>query len=127
HYYLGRILRQQGKFDEALAQLKQAATLKPGNAAVFAELGQTYLQQRKYLEAQEQLHHALTLDPDNYVANFALMQLYAQTRDPRLAAQQKRFSEIKQQNQEQYREEMRVIEAHPVVESEDNETADERE
>ena len=115
HYYLGRILRQQGKFDEALAQLKQAATLKPGNAAVFAELGQTYLQQRKYLEAQEQLHHALTLDPDNYVANFALMQLYAQTRDPRLAAQQKRFGEIKQQNQEQYREEMRVIEARPEV------------
>jgi tetratricopeptide (TPR) repeat protein len=115
HYYLGRILRQQGKYDEALAQLKQAATLQPDNAAVFAELGQTYLQQRKYPEAQEQLHHALTLDSNNYVANFALMQLYAQTHDPRLGAQQKRFGEIKQQNQEQYREEMRVIEARPEV------------
>lgn len=115
HYYLGRILRQQGKYDEALAQLKQASTLQPGNAAIFAELGQTYLQQRKYPEAQAQLQHALTLDSSNYVANFALMQLYAQTRDPRLGTQQKRFGEIKQQNQEQYREEMRVIEARPEV------------
>lgn len=115
HYYLGRILRQQGKYDEALAQLKHTATLQPNHAAVFAELGQTYLQQRKYPEAQQQLQHALTLDSNNYVANFALMQLYAQTRDPRLAAQRKRFGEIKQKNQEQYREEMRVIEARPEV------------
>ncbi|MFZ0663418.1 MAG: tetratricopeptide repeat protein [Acidobacteriaceae bacterium] len=120
HYYLGRILRQQGQYDEALAQLKHAEALQPDQPAVFAELGQTYVQMRKYPEAQKQLQHALILDANNYVANFALMQLYAQTRDPRLGAQQKRFGEIKKKNQEQYREEMRVIEARPQVELKDN-------
>lgn len=115
HYYLGRILRQQGQYDKALEQLQQAAALRSDNAAVFAELGQTYVQMRKYPEAQMQLDHALKLDANNYVANFALMQLYAQTRDPRLSAQQKRFNEIKGRNQEQYRDEMRVIEARPVM------------
>jgi predicted Zn-dependent protease len=95
--------------------LRQAATLQPGNAAVLAEIGQTYLQLRKYPEAQKQLQQALALDANNYVANFALMQLYAQTRDPKLEAQRKRFGDIKKQNQEQYQEEMRVIEARPEV------------
>ena len=120
HYYLGRILRQQGQYDEALSQLKQAGMLQPDQAAVFAELGQTYVQLRKYPEAQKQLQHALALDANNYIANFALMQLYAQTRDPRLGAQQKQFGEIKEKNQERYREEMRVIEARPQVGLEDN-------
>jgi tetratricopeptide (TPR) repeat protein len=120
HYYLGRILRQQGQYDEALAQLKDAEALQPDQAAVLAELGQTYVQMRKYPEAQKQLQHALGIDTNNYVANFALMQLYAQTRDQRLGAQQKRFSELKAKNQEQYREEMRVIEARPQAELKDN-------
>lgn len=120
HYYLGRILRQQGQYDEALSQLKQAVMLQPDQAAVFAEVGQTYVQLRKYPEAQKQLQHALALDTNNYVANFALMELYAQTRDPRLGAQQKRFGEIKEKNQERYREEMRVIEARPQVEFKKN-------
>lgn len=127
HYHLGRILRRQGKYEDALEQLKQAESLRPDNAAVFAELGQTYLRMRKYVEAQKQLQHAITLDSNNYIANFALMQLYAETRDPRLSAQRKRFGAIKEKNQEQYREEMRVIEARPVVEPQNNPASDERE
>ena len=120
HYYLGRILRQQGQYESAVTELKQAATLQPDQAGVFAELGQTYAQMREYQEAQKQLQHALALDANNYVANFALMQTYAQTHDPRLEAQQRRFGEIREKNQEQYREEMRVIEARPQVNLKDN-------
>jgi tetratricopeptide (TPR) repeat protein len=120
HYYLGRILRQQGQYDSALAELMQAETLQPDQSAVLAELGQTYVQMRDYPEAQKQLQQALALDANNYVANFALTQLYAQTRDPKLGAQQKRFGQIREKNQEQYREEMRVIEARPQVELKDN-------
>lgn len=126
HYYLGRILRQQGQYDKALEQLKKAESLRSDNAAVFAELGQTYIQMRKYPEAHKQLEQALRLDANNYVANFALMQLYAQTRDPRLGAQQKRFGNIKQVNQNQYRDEMRVIEARPVTEPKESQATDER-
>jgi Flp pilus assembly protein TadD len=123
HYYLGRILRQQGQYGQALAELQQAATLHPDQSAVFAEMGQAYVQMRKYPEAQEQLQHALALDANNYAANFGLMQLYAQTRDPRLETQQKRFGEVRKMSQEQYTEEMRVIEARPQVELKDNQEA----
>lgn len=120
HYYLGRILRLQGQYDQALAQLEQAEALQPDQASVHAELGQTYVQMREYPQAQKQLERAIALDRDNYVANFALMQLYAQTRDSRLTAQQERFGEIKKKNQEQYRDEMRVIEARPETEQKSN-------
>lgn len=120
HYYLGRILRQQGQYDKALAELQQAATLQRDQSAVFAEMGQAYVQMRQYPEAQKQLEHALALDANSYAANFGLMQLYAQTRDPRLEAQQKRFGEVRKMNQEQYTEEMRVIEARPEVELSDH-------
>ncbi len=120
HYYLGRILRQQGQYKQALTELQQAATLQPDHSAIFAEMGQTYVQMREYPEAQEQLQHALALDANSYPANFGLMQLYAQTRDPKLEAQQKRFDNVRKMNQEQYTDEMRVIEARPQVELRDN-------
>lgn len=123
HYYLGRILRQQGRYDQARDELQQAAALDPDEAATFAELGQTDVQMRQYPEAQKQIQHALALDPNNYAANFALMQLYAQTRDPKLPAQQKRFGEVREKNQEQYQEEMRVIEARPEADLNDRHDA----
>lgn len=120
HYYLGRVFRQQGNYQQAVAQLKQAAALLPNRASIFAELGQTYVQMHDYLEAQKQLQHALALNANNYTANFALLRLYAQTHDSRFEAQQARFREIMKQDHEQhveqYREEMRVIEARPQVE-----------
>jgi tetratricopeptide (TPR) repeat protein len=109
-YYLGRISRQIGKLDEAIGHLLQSAALKPDQPEVLAELGGVYVQMRKYAAAERQLDLAIKMDPGSYSANFALLQLYARTGDSRREGQAKRFDAIKDKDEEQYRETMRVIE-----------------
>ena len=112
-YYLGRVLRAKGQYDEAIAQLEESERLKPGQPEVFAELGQVYLQMRNYGEAEKQLNRAIALDANSYAANFALLQLYAHNHDPRLEEQSKKFEAIQGKNEAQYQEAMRVIEIRP--------------
>lgn len=112
-YYLGRILREQDKLEEALAELSAADHLHPDQPEVLAELGQVYLQMRNYPAAAKALDRSLQLDPSGYTANFALLQLYAFNHDARRAEQAKKFDAIKGKNEEQYRETMRVIEVRP--------------
>lgn len=113
HYYLGRILNQQGKYQEAIVQLQQSASLKPDQPEVSAELGEAYLRLKDYPAATTQLHRALELDTDSYTANYALLRLYAQTGDPRRTEQAARFAALRKQDEEQYRDAMRVIETRP--------------
>jgi tetratricopeptide (TPR) repeat protein len=117
HYYLGRIARQEGQLDEAIAQLRESATLKPDQPAVLAELGLVYTQMKKYGDAEKQLDRAIALEANNYAANFGLLQLYARTGDSRREEQSKRFDAIKQENEEQLRDALRVIEVHSQAEA----------
>jgi len=113
HYYLGRIARQEGQLEDAVAQLKQSVALKPDQPEVMAELGQVDVQLKKYAEAEKLLDGALALEADSYPGNFGLLQLYARTGDARREAQSRRFDAIKGKSEEQYREMMRVIEIQP--------------
>jgi tetratricopeptide (TPR) repeat protein len=117
HFYLGRIARQEGHLDEATAELKQVLALHPGHPDSLAELGQICVQNRDFAQASAYFQQALHADPDNYAANFGLLQLYARTVDPRRDQQSRRFDQIKNMQQEQEKEMMRVIEIRP------NETA----
>lgn len=116
YYYLARIERQEEHLDEAVRKLMQSEDLKPDQADVLAELGQIYVQMRKYHEAEKQLDRAATCDPDNFAAAYGLLQLYARTGDPRREDQAKRFEGIKQKNEQEIREAMRVLEVPPGVE-----------
>ena len=114
HFYLGRIARQQGRFEEALSELKLAmAGTKPERPEVSAELGETYLAMKRYTEAEEALQRATAIDPENYVANFGLLQLYSRTGDGRRVEQAKRFTAIQNKSQAQYQDMMRMIEIRP--------------
>lgn len=113
HFYLGRIARQEGRLDEAAAELKQVLALHPGHADSLAELGQICVQNRDYAQASSYFDQALRADPDNYAANFGLLQLYARTSDPRRDQQSHRFDQIRNMQQEQQKEMMRVIEIRP--------------
>jgi tetratricopeptide (TPR) repeat protein len=117
HYYLGRIARQEGQLDEAMAQLRESATLKPDRPAVLAELGLVYTQMKKYGDAEGQFNRAIALEANNYAANFGLLQLYARTGDSRREEQSKRFDAIKQGTEEQLRDTLRVIEVHSEAEA----------
>ena len=113
HFYLGRIDRQEGRLDEAAAELKQVLALHPGHPDSLAELGQISVQNRDFAQASTYFEQALRADPDNYAANFGLLQLYARTGDPRRDEQSRRFDQVKNMQQEQQKEMMRVIEIRP--------------
>ncbi|GGH01575.1 tetratricopeptide repeat protein [Silvibacterium dinghuense] len=113
HYYLGRTLREQAKYKEALTELHQADVLRPNQPEVLAEIGADYFWLKQYGDAVGPLKHALELEPDNYVANYALLRLYSQTGDPQREEQAKRFTALRTQREDRYRDAMRVIEARP--------------
>jgi Flp pilus assembly protein TadD len=114
HYYLGRILRQEGNWEKAFTELAKSDRLKPGQPEVMAEIGLGYIQMHDFERAQIVLEKALQVDPKSYSANFALLQLYATRHDSRRMEQAKRFDEIKGENDEEYRKTMQVLEIRPV-------------
>ena len=73
------------------------------------------MQMKKFGDAVNELNRALALDPDSYAANFGLLLYYVRTNDSRRAEQSKRFDAIKDKNEQQAREMMRVIEIHPLA------------
>ncbi len=113
HYYLGRIARQEGHLEEAIAQLKRSLALQPDHAETLAQLGQISMQLRDLVQAASYFDQALRKDPDNYTANFGLLQLYARTSDPRAEQQSRRFDQVKMIKEERDRQMIRVIEIRP--------------
>jgi Flp pilus assembly protein TadD len=109
-FYLGRIANRQGRYPEAIHQLKLAVQARPDYADAHAELGLVYLKQREYASAQEALEKALTLNPASYSANLNLMILYQRTKNPKAEEQAKRFAQIKDEWAKRAMEFMRTIE-----------------
>jgi len=58
-------LLQQGKYDEAIAQLQAAAAKNPGLKGLSHELGTAYYKKGDYIKAIESFKQALAEDPDN--------------------------------------------------------------
>ena len=61
--YLGRIYRQQGRFDESLRVLRGAAAHAPDDAAIRRELGHLLMSAGKPAEAATQYRRAVDLAP----------------------------------------------------------------
>lgn len=113
HYYIGRLDRQQGRLDEAAAELKQSLAVRPQNADTLAELGQVSLAKRDFGPAEAYFRQALQKDADNYAANYGLLQLYARTGDARREEQSHRFDEVKKIRDDRDLQMMRAIEVRP--------------
>jgi len=58
-------LLQQGKYDEAIAQLQALAAKSPGLRGLSGEMGAAYYQKGDYINAIGSLKEALTEDPEN--------------------------------------------------------------
>ena len=113
HYFLGRVANQQGRYADAIRELRQALEANPKFADAYAEIGLLQLKQKQYPEAEKSLRQALALDPESYTANLNLMILYQRTRDSRADAQAKRFEEIRAQRAERAKELLRMIVVQP--------------
>ena len=62
--YIGAVQRRQGKFEQALANIKRASELDPLSSFLAKEVGDTYVLLRNYPEAERYFNRAIALAPD---------------------------------------------------------------
>jgi predicted Zn-dependent protease len=74
-YGLGRLYLRQGRVDEALPYLQEAARMASSSPYVMSSLGAVYFQMGKLEEAQRVLETALVLSPSSPVAHLRLAQV----------------------------------------------------
>jgi len=112
-YLLARIARALNEDEEALRFARQAVEADPRSADGYSELGLLYQRLGQVERAEEALKRCLEIDPDHYLGNLHLLMLYSRTRDPRQAAQQQRFDELKKRRAEQAADFLRPVEIRP--------------
>ncbi len=62
--FTGFVQRRQGKFEQALANLKKASELDPRYGRLVGEIGDTYVLLHNYPEAERYFNQAISLAPD---------------------------------------------------------------
>ncbi|HEV2382510.1 MAG TPA: tetratricopeptide repeat protein [Terriglobia bacterium] len=78
HWYANLYLIPQGRLDEAIAEMKRAATLDPVSLIVTTDLGWSYFVSDQYDSAFEQYSKALEMSPEFLPVHFRLSQYYLQ-------------------------------------------------
>ena len=71
-YGMGRLALRQGRFDEAVTYLLEAARKKSSSPFVLSTLGAAYLQLGKFEDAKRVLRSAIALDPEGAIPHFRL-------------------------------------------------------
>ena len=112
-YFLGRVARVEGKYDEALAYIERSLKLLPSFAESYTELGRIRMRQDQVEAARVAIEHALKLDPDSFQANTALLALYQRTHDPRAENQAVRLRRLDDQRSKRLELMLRSIEMKP--------------
>ena len=72
HFFLGRLLAQQGDLAGGEAQLRAALQIRPESFEAFGELGVVLQRQQKHKEGAEVYRRVLALDPGHPLAHFNL-------------------------------------------------------
>ncbi|CAN5890245.1 hypothetical protein BH23GEM9_BH23GEM9_01580 [soil metagenome] len=80
--YLARVLRNQGRNEEAATLLREAARLAPEDAAVRRELGYLFMALDRPQQAATQFHEAVELDPDEPLGWVGLVESLYRAGDP---------------------------------------------
>jgi cytochrome c-type biogenesis protein CcmH/NrfG len=76
NYFYAKVLRNDGKYDEAVQRLKLVLDQYPRDRVVRNELGRVYFLQRKYKDAVSEFQQTLGIDPEDLQANYNLMLCY---------------------------------------------------
>ena len=78
HQWYGALLRDMGRFDEALAQLERARELNPFSLSINTSIAYLYYFARQYDQAIADGQKALQLDPDFHWAHDVIALAYLQ-------------------------------------------------
>lgn len=73
HYFLALVLRQNGDYDGAIAQLRQVLAQYNQDRVVHNDLGRVFFLKHRYAQAREQFQDTLAIDPEDLEANYNLM------------------------------------------------------
>ncbi|UCE39868.1 MAG: protein kinase [Candidatus Aminicenantes bacterium] len=72
HHWYGSLLRDMGRFDEALIEMEKARELNPFSLSVNTSIGYLFYFGRQYEQAITQVQKALQMDPDFHWAHDAI-------------------------------------------------------
>jgi len=89
NYFYARVLKEDGKYDEAIAKLQSVLQQYPRDRVVWNELGRIYFLQKKYAEAVKAFQSTLAIDPEDLQAHYNLMLCYNGLGDDARAEQHK--------------------------------------
>jgi len=89
NYFYARVLKEDGKYDEAIAKLQSVLQQYPRDRVVWNELGRIYFLQKKYAEAVKAFQATLAIDPEDLQAHYNLMLCYNGLGDDARAEQHK--------------------------------------
>jgi Flp pilus assembly protein TadD len=76
HYFYAKALRNEGKYDEAIAHLRQVLAQYPQDRVVHDDLGRILFLERRYDEAIREFQATIAIDPEDLEANYNLMLCY---------------------------------------------------
>jgi tetratricopeptide (TPR) repeat protein len=96
HYFISRVLRQEGYYDASIAQLQLVIAQYPYDRVVRNDLGRVLFLQRKYAQARDEFLKAISVDPEDLEANYNLMLCYTGLGNDKMAAEyQERYMRFK--------------------------------
>jgi len=76
NYFYARDLKEEGKYDQAIAKLQSVLQQYPRDRVVRNELGRIYFLQKKYSDAAKEFEATLSIDPEDLQAHYNLMLCY---------------------------------------------------
>jgi tetratricopeptide (TPR) repeat protein len=96
NFFYAKVLRQQGRYDDAIAHLQTVLAQYPRDRVVRDDLGRIYFLQRRYQDALKEFNATIAIDPEDLEANYNLMLTYTGLGKPGVAAEfQKRYLRFK--------------------------------
>jgi Flp pilus assembly protein TadD len=93
HFFLGVMMKNDGRYDEALQHLRTASDLYPRDRVVLNQLGRVLFLKRQFTEAVEQFNKVLRIDPEDLQAHYNLMLCYQGLGDETRAARERTLYE----------------------------------
>jgi tetratricopeptide (TPR) repeat protein len=89
HFFLGVVLKTNGRYDEALQHLRTAASLYPRDRVVLNQLGRVLFLQRQFPAARDEFLRVLAIDAEDLQAHYNLMLCYQGLGDAAGAARER--------------------------------------
>jgi tetratricopeptide (TPR) repeat protein len=77
NFFYARILKEEGKYDDAIARLKMVLAQYPRDRVVHNEVGRILFLQKHYADAVAEFRETLSIDPEDLQAHYNMMLCYS--------------------------------------------------